>query len=483
MDKHIPFKPLVLPGLIASALMLSACGGGGSGSDSGDTTLVPSSRGVITGFGSVYVNGVKYETDDSEFEVDDDSTATQASLSIGQYVTVYGTINADGTTGTASKISYENEIQGPISNKTPDGTDPSIGTMEILGIEILVNLDTRFDDNLTFADFNDGDFAEISGFTTDAGITATYIEKEDDTEIEIVGVVADLTDSSFTVRGITINYDNTTEIDDDFNFANDAYVEVKGALDPLDNTAVKAEKIEAEDDGKGDDDHEFEIQGVVSGWDDVTETFMIGSIKIDASATNLIKKPSSLDLGADPAPEVEVEGHWLDGVLVAKEIEQKGKKIKIEATTAAADASAGTVTFNFHGTDIVVNVDSHTEMEDEAGDTPLEENFTLANLNPGGGDFVEIEAYDNGTTVINAIELERKDPDEVIVQAPVESADQGTESVTMLGVVFNLGGAEYKDDELTIDIDIFYGALDTGVFVKIKDSEGDGTYEQAELED
>jgi hypothetical protein len=67
MGNTVQKKSVLLSGLIATALVLTGCGGGsGGGSDSStDPVAGTSSRGLITGFGSVYVNGVKYETDDA----------------------------------------------------------------------------------------------------------------------------------------------------------------------------------------------------------------------------------------------------------------------------------------------------------------------------------------------------------------------------------------------------------------------------------
>ncbi len=482
MDQYIHSKSFLITGLFTAAITLAGCGGGSSDPAS-DPIVSPTSRGIITGFGSTYINGVKYETDDSEFDVDDDDTASQDDLRIGHICTVYGTINGDGVTGTADKISCDNDIQGPISNKTPDGLDSSIGTMDILGTTIEVTADTRFEDSMTFDNFADGDCAEVSGFTTDSGISATFIEKQSDCdEIEITGEIADLTDSSFTVRGVTVNYGGTTELEDDIELIDGLYVEVKGGLDPADNTAVLAEKIEAEEDGKGEDEEEFETQGIVSGYvagENGEATFILNSITVKVDATTEIS-PSSLDLSAEP--EVEVEGYWQDGVLIAEEIEQKGKKIKIHAVTSSADATAGTITFTFGNTDVVVRVNHQTEMEDE---TAAEEDpLTLTNFAEGGGDFVELEAYNDGSADINAVELHRKDIDEIKIVAPVENAVEETQTVTLLGAEFDLTAADLKDEEGTaMAVADFFEALTEGVFIRLKDSENDTVIDKAELED
>ena len=484
MKISVQKKSVLLSGLIATALVLTGCGGG-SDSSSTDPVDTISSRGVITGFGSMYVTGVKYDTDDAEFDVDDDKTSTQSALRVGQFVIVTGSIDANGKTGHASHISYENELQGPIQNKTPDPADSTgeTGTMEVLGRLVTVDADTRIDDGLTFVDLADNNFVEISGFNTDTGITATYIELQSDSEVEMVGEIAmlDVVPGTFEIYGFTIAYDGNTELEDDITLADGLYVEVKGELDPLDDTRLIAEKIEAEDDGKGDDMDEEELQGIVSKYDSDTKIFYLGLVKVDATDAEL--KPASLDLGSAPAPEVEVEGHWFNGVLIADEIEQKGRKIKINAVTTAADPDAGTVTFNFNGTDVVVRVNQQTEMEDEAGGTPLDP-FTPADLSQTGGDFIEMEAFSDGSGDINAVELKRKDLDEVKIQAPVEGSDEATQMVTLLGISFDLSAAAYKDDDgMIISIMDFYAAAVEGVFIKLKDTDNNLVIDSAELED
>jgi hypothetical protein len=66
MNKTLKYSTISIA--IAGIIGLSGCGGGG-GSSSGTGSVTTS--GVITGFGSVYVNGVEYETDGSSFSLDD----------------------------------------------------------------------------------------------------------------------------------------------------------------------------------------------------------------------------------------------------------------------------------------------------------------------------------------------------------------------------------------------------------------------------
>ncbi|MEW8155838.1 MAG: DUF5666 domain-containing protein, partial [Candidatus Thiodiazotropha endolucinida] len=91
--------------MLAVCLTLSACGGGGGGSASEDGTTI-TARGVITGFGSIYVNGVRYHTNSTRFTVDD-NPGTESDLKLGMVVTVTATLNDDNT-GNASSIVFDN---------------------------------------------------------------------------------------------------------------------------------------------------------------------------------------------------------------------------------------------------------------------------------------------------------------------------------------------------------------------------------------
>ena len=90
--------------------------------------VATTTNGVITGFGSVIVNGVKFETDATDVDTDDDDQGNEDDLEVGMVVTISGTVDEDGTTGDASEISYDEEIQGPI-----DSVDLADESFVILG--------------------------------------------------------------------------------------------------------------------------------------------------------------------------------------------------------------------------------------------------------------------------------------------------------------------------------------------------------------
>lgn len=293
-----------------ATIIASGCGG----SSSDDDREVVTSRGEITGFGSVYVNGRKYHTDHARFRVDDHG-GDQDDLRVGMIVTVYG--HHDDAGYHADRIIYDNELKGPVASiQIIDGDSK---TLTILGQTVLVTRTTRIDDdgNLTYDTIALGDVLEVSGYVGEEQLIATHIElQDDDDEIEIKGVIENLTDSDFEIRGFHVSYDENTALEDISRLEEGLFVEVEGRLDMAGTTLI-AREIEAEDEHLDDDRGEIELHGVISGYDDENMTFTVQGQQVDASTAKL--EPASLVL-ADGL-WVEVEGHLAGSVLAADEIE------------------------------------------------------------------------------------------------------------------------------------------------------------------
>lgn len=459
--------------LVAAVLLAGGCGGSSSSSDDPDNTVV--SRGLITGFGSVYVNGIRFHTGGTQFSIDDDN-GVESDLKVGMIVTVKGSKSNDGVNGQATHISYDNELKGPVSSITTDPNDATVKTLVILGQSVEVNSNTTIDDDggLTFDNIQLNDVLEVSGFVTGSGLIATHIElQDDDLEIEIKGHIDNLTINSFTIKGFPVSYDGTTELDDIGELVEGLFVEVEGQLNGT-GTILLADKIEAEHEGLNDDMDEAEIEGVISGYNDTDKTFMIQDQFIDAS--NAVFEPTSLVLANGLT--VEAEGHVVNGVLLAHKVKQRGKKIKIHATLSEVNTAASTISFSFNSNEIVVRVNHQTEIEDDISDNDIQ----LSQLSVG--DFVEMEAFEDGSGVINAVEIERDSVDEIRIVAPVDGWDENAETVLLRGIMFDLNAAVYENEfDQNISASTFYNSLSPGEFIKIKDTDSNGIFDKAELDD
>jgi len=458
--------------LSSSILLASGCGGSSSGS-SEDADNTVASRGVVTGFGSVYVNGTRFDTTGTRFSIDDD-IGDESDLRVGMIVTVKGSKNANGVTGQAAHILYDNELKGPVSSISPHPTDATSKTLVILGQSVEVNANTTFDDDggLTFDTLQLNDVIEVSGYISATGLIATHIELQDNAlEIEITGEIENLSASGFEINGFAVSYDMTTELDDIAALENGLLVEVEGQLNGLGDTLI-AGKIEGEDRSLDDDMSEAEIEDAIYDYDSADNTFKIQAQIIDASSAELY--PSTLVLTDDLI--VEAEGHIVGDILFADEIERKGRKIKLYATLSAVGTDS--VSFNFNAIDIDARVNHQTEIEDDITDADI----ALSDLSVG--DFVELEAFDDGSGVINAVELERKTPDEVRISGPVAGWDETAQSLMLLGIDFDLSAASYENEsDQSIAADSFYNSLSPGRFVKLKDTDSNGIFDKAQLDD
>ncbi|MCW8935701.1 MAG: DUF5666 domain-containing protein [Gammaproteobacteria bacterium] len=403
-------KTLLAASIAAAITMLNACGGGDSSQPVGSNSTV----GVITGFGSVYVNGVKYETDRASINIDG-KQSIETSLGIGDVVVLQGSVNADGLTGSATAISCTDELEGYVLDLS--GLVAGIGSINIMGQSVSINSDTVFDsETLTsISDLSVNDIVEVSGFADGNGnILATRIETKNAAEdIELKGLVSnlDVNVKTFTIGGLTIDYSLAQYFPS--NLVNNLYVEVEtetalsGNLN--DGFVLSASKVEIEDDGDmdidGDEGDELEVQGLVS---DVTET----SFRFNGQLVEF----SSLDIDDDfdlsslvDGMMITVEGYIdANGDFVVEEIEEDhDSEFEVEGTVTAKTETSVTVSSNSVLTTFVINNDTRMIDEQDDGITPLHY-FSLTDV--AIGDFVEVKYYVDSSNNDNvATELERED--------------------------------------------------------------------------
>jgi len=467
------------------ALTLVACGGGVGGGSGGIAGIGGSgftSTGSVTGFGSVFVNGVEFETSGTVFNIDDSGTGSQADLAVGMIVAVDGTVNADGVTGTASSISFDDQLQGPVSAITavladPDEENRSFTT---LGTTVHINrFNTSFDvsgnikaPNFDFDSINDGDHVEISGFFNDAGeLVATRVELKatafsTSNIVELKGTVSGFTDVSaaFTLSNLTgINIDASSAAIDDLpnGLADGVPVEVKGTCSDSACSTLKATRVEGQ--SGFDDADKISVEGLITDFVSSSD-FKINGISVNASTAILTPGTLALRDGA----RVEVEGPISSNVIRALTVEIRGGDSEVHATVSSVDPVTGNFAVSFTGFNtqpqtIAVTVNTATEMEDSVT----------------AGNFVRVRGFENGTGGITATRVEVRDPDDVIVQGNLQVYTTNT-SIQLLGVTFAVDVVCETEFENEADIgiiqnDFIVAATATpGLLVKVKDRNDTG---------
>ena len=210
MFKSVFGKKLILPLL----LLLGACGGGTSTSVPTSAPVPPgiSSTGRVTGFGSVYVNGVKFNTSSttkiSNDDVDDGEVITENDLKVGDVVEVKGTSD-DAANANAQSIEMASEVKGPVDNVFNAATK----TLVVMGQTILINNNTAIDNNIGpngLGDLKVGDLVEVHGFRDGTGnIVATRIERQGAVaKFRVRGNISALNGAAktFKIGNLTVDY-------------------------------------------------------------------------------------------------------------------------------------------------------------------------------------------------------------------------------------------------------------------------------------
>jgi len=429
---------------------VTACGGDGSTTVAeGGISGTGISSGTVTGFGSVFVNGVEFETGSTTFEVED-SPATEADLKLGMRVRVDGSVNPDGVTGTANSIKYEDQVEGPISSAITRDADLATGSFSVLATTVIMDsADTFFEGtSFDYDTVSTGDNIEVSGFFDSAGVLhATRIEKKAafvaaNTIVELEGNLSalDVDAKTFTLGAMTVEAASA-----DLSgvpggvLADGQFIEVKGTLASAGATTLDATIVELEDNGLGDDGNKVSIEGIVtrSGSND---DFDVDGNAVNASSAVL----SPTNLVIKEGMRVEAEGRVSGGVLQAISVELRGGDIKIHAV-ASTNAVAGTfdLTPAAGQPAIRVTVTSATRMEDKVSGAP---SFTVEDILSGY--FIEARGFADSTgTGIIATRVRREEiADDIILEGVVTAEDTVSGSVTVLGVVVPFDAStEFKD--------------------------------------
>jgi Domain of unknown function (DUF4214)/Domain of unknown function (DUF5666) len=432
------------------------------------------STGTIDGFGSVFVNGIEFETDEAEITLDGKPSSEDA-LRLGMVVTVEGTVNDDGETGTARRVIFDDELQGPVT-AIEEGADGDSLLLTILELKVIVERTGTVFDDVTFDSLAVGDVLEVSGFLDEENrLRATRVEGksgDDALEVEFKGIVTGLAGTEFMLGAYVVDFSgaNLAEVPGG-TLAEGMFVEVHGSIA---DGVIIADRIEEEDEiaGRFDDDDEVRVHGTVTNFVSIS-MFEVNGVTVDGSGALL--RPS--DLVVANGAVVQVEGDWVAETLLARKIEARRGRVEIEASVESIDAEAGTLTLQLAGGTITIVVDDRTMIDD---DTDEDDKLTMDDI--AVADFLEVEAIQNGKALV-ATHIDRDDVDDDVLQATVSAFVPG-ESITLLGITYSINGTEFESRAgRTLSAEEFFNALQVGDLVKVKDKiPADGIADEAEFE-
>jgi len=426
-----------------------SCGGdvnfaGGEGT--GGTGVGP-----VTGFGSVIVNGVRYDDtgiDSTNFF--DDHGRTKSGLGAGMMVKISATgVNDVTGTGTAARIEVLRHVDGPLDN---NGVELATNRIMVMGQTVVTDTTTVFDnvvvsslidlaaiDNLARAGRRPE--LEVHGVSDNTGaIHATFIHMWDNDlapgrGVQVKGTVANdnVVGKAFTLGTSTVSYAVRPA-----GLGNGVFVEVKGTFRTTDNT-VLATTVAVEDPAAGQGAGDLvKSEGYVKRIVTAGARFeLVGADGLQlinwSTGTAAFRDGTAAELLA--GARVEVEGKRnLDKTVAAKEISfRKPSNIRMDTTVTVPASPPNSL--RLFGKTMFVN--SLTQYKDSAGSAPLGK-FGLANIFTDNT--LRVSAFlDNstGSDRIVASRVERIDAfstsDRHILQGKVE-AKSGGAFLTILGI-------------------------------------------------
>jgi len=465
---------------VAACMLLASCNTGTTQLAGGGIGGTGISSGTVTGFGSVFVNGVEFDTTGATRNIDDVVTISNGVndstvMGSGMVVTVTGTVNPDGMTGSATSITYDEIVSGPVKAAPVEDPDRVHKTFGILDLTITVDRNTTIFVNTDYLSLQMNDVLDVSGFLDDAGtLVATRLEKTgvfgQGTIVETRGTVGGFDGiDTFTIRTLSVTFDGNTVFEDlPGSVSSGQFVEVNGVLQGAD--LILASRIQREDSELSNFNGDVSVEGIVTSFAGIGN-FLLDGVPVDASSATF--NPANLAGMLANNQRIEVEGTVTAGMISARRVEQRSGEVKLAGQVTATDVSGRTFSLEIVAGQppIAVMVDSRTQLEDELLHV---QPFTLLQMN--AGDPVLVQGYldNNGNVVAGEVKRRVLDEYELVGPVSVAGGNASSGSVTILGVTMSTDNrTEFGDSNnqpFPNGGDDFYNQVSPGDIVGLEDA-------------
>jgi hypothetical protein len=453
-------------------LLAAACGGGGSDTGGPNLAGIEGSgftAGTITGFGSIFVNGVEIQTNGATIRVDG-ATVTERELKIGQVVSVE--TRTSGSTRSAVSVSADNLVEGPVS-----AINAATQTLTVAGQLVRIDGGTTFD-GVAFANIQVGDVLEVHGFFNAAReIVATRIERKPaGSSFEVTGVIAGLDSVArrFQLGSLVIDY-GTAQL---ANLpggapANGQTVKVQGITITAAGVFVVT-RVEFQS-GFPTSAANAEVEGLITSVTSAND-FQVGAQRVTTNASTVFENGTAANIVVNT--KVEVEGAISGGVFAATKVSfRSGTNIRVTGPVDSVNTAAGSLV----ALGVAVQTNSSTRFDDQSNARLRPFNLAQVRVN----DYVEIRGGASGNQ-LTAVTFERRDSQN---RFELQAVAQGVvaPSFTLLGVTIQTTNAtEFRDvnDAAITSAQFFSQAANR--LVKVRSSTRSGTTqltaERVELE-
>ena len=432
--------------------LIAQCGGsggiGGSGVPYGNVTTT----GVITGFGSVFVNGVEFFTEQAEMELNDVPDTHEYDLKIGMIVDIKGRIDQNGLTGMVEKLVADFEVQGEIEDDPEEDPDNIVKTFSVLNKTVIVNRYTTIfhskndrTGGVGFDSIDEHDYVSVTGYMDREGkIYATFVEQNgkflsdgsrEPSRVSIKGMVHGFDGlDQFKIDDIRIFIGPETEmlnLPAEWIF-NGLELKVYGYLNS--SGSIRAVKIKALTNEAAAPATPTPVrrlmEGLVTDIDKNESFFRLNGKLVNFSG---VKNPY-FDLREQM--HIELWGEEVDGVVYAESIRLRKGYYEISGMATYNDPVGEIIRVEVvKGQEIEVHIDSRTIINN-IRNTVAGKNV-LGTIMPG--DFVEIQAMPRaaGGLIANVLKKQNlRKQMSYMVTGDLTALDSGTHEITVLNTRF-----------------------------------------------
>ena len=467
-------KKLIVLSVLPFALV--ACGGGSSEGaneipepsttapsettpppNESSSTAITVKQGVITGFGSVYLDGERYLTDDANIIINGVEGQAIEQLKVGMTINL---ISEDGNdTPSAQRIEYDSGLEGVVQS-----IDRVNRIIYVAGIEVVYNDLTHFIATSSVS-LSVGERVEVSGYPLAGGqFQATYIEKEFDNDgyqsEHISGLVQNLDtgQQKFSIGNVSVDYSNARV---EGVISNQILVKVEGIIE---GSNLIATEVEVK--GYNNDTYdEAEVEGIVTAHNSNDSILEVNGQQFELSSSVSFSNGSAVDLiiGA----QVELKLSIVNGGFIVTHIEFKHYNYNndgiAKGAIAAIDYSAKSLTIGSN----TYFANSQTHYEDE-----YDQYFSFDSLQLN--EFIEVVYVKEGArNVILKVEREREDERFEESEIKGQITNFSSSSIEVAGLIIDLpADALYFIDDTRSSIAQFVSNVANGLYVEVS-----GTFE------
>lgn len=453
-------KPSFLLSTLTFTIILAGCGGNSSSSNNPGVNspvvpVVPTvskviKTGTITGFGSIYIDGKRYITNNAAVTKNGNTGRSITDLSVGMRVSLLVNESNDGSDSEATQVSYERDIEGQVVS-----IDRNNNLINVAGTAIAYNNLTHFI-GVSESSLRVGERIEASGIVNQQGqYIASYIEIDNDESNDgqeyTIGFISnlDVNNQTFELNSLTVNF--AEAIGDTPSVG--ALVKVAGQVVNGVFTASYIDIEGQEDYRQWEDDalNRLEIHGIITALSPDNTTLSINGVVYNIAENVVLEGTSSLIVN----DLVEIYVNTDTNTITKIELENEQYRLdgKVKGTISEIDSNAKTITVN----GVLYAIVASSRFEDDNDQFIRFEQLSV-------NDKVEVVFVidSQGQRLIQRLERESDDEfrEEWELEGPIQNVDDQLQRFTLNGVEIQVNNQMrlFVDDTLVM-ITPFFAAL------------------------